>query len=690
MRSVCFGSSIRFVALGCAWLGVQSAGATDLFLLRIQKEPVTRLELRVGGQVALRSPAEGLWSVATAWKEGWPYEWRHAHPDRVEESGAWTLLEGGLNLPGGRLALRDACRVEGDRVRIVRRFEWRGEQSLEHCTLSLRWILPGTTDARPLLPGISYSGNPSGARQPERVPVQTGAAGELSLYEEHRYPMPFASLEWTGEGQVLGAALHTLPSRVSGAGQRDQWWSLGLKTGLDHTELLSLSGPCASNGRRGVVKALQEGWLEYPDTWCSLFPGMVVEKTFFLQAYPVEQRGRGFETPLAEALKIHEPYALEGLPSYASILHQKLRFAKSRYRPLEKPGFEMYPEQVAGTHFVMGWAGQAAAPGYALLALADRFRDPELTVMAERALDTLSTSPVSASGFPVRFDAEAETWSGVDPVSQGQGLENFARAIEVARLRGLDSSRWETFLRAACAVHAERILRKDWRPRSTAEGFSVSPLLRGARLFDQPLFREAALKAVEHYGRRHLDLSEPYWGGTLDANCEDKEGAWAGFQAFLAAYDHTGEERYLRWAEHALNVLLTYVVVWDIDLPPGRLRDHGFRSRGWSVVSPQNQHLDVYAVVATPEIYRMGELLGRDELKRLAAVMYRSCGQLIDPMGSQGEQIQQTNFAQHGDLSDVYRLRGGYSEGWTVFWITAHFLTAAAGFEQLGVDLDRR
>ncbi len=84
----------------------------------------------------------------------------------------------------------------------------------------------------------------------------------------------------------------------------------------------------------------------------------------------------------------------------------------------------------------------------------------------------------------------------------------------------------------------------------------------------------------------------------------------------------------------------------------------------------------------------MGELLGRDDLKRLAAVMFRSCGQLIDPFGSQGEQIQQTNFGQAGDLSDVFRMRGGYSERWTVFWMTAQFLNAAAQFERLGVDLD--
>jgi len=135
-------------------------------------------------------------------------------------------------------------------------------------------------------------------------------------------------------------------------------------------------------------------------------------------------------------------------------------------------------------------------------------------------------------------------------------------------------------------------------------------------------------------------------------------------------------------------VTLTYTVLWDIDLPAGRLRDHGLKTRGWTIVSAQNQHLDVYGVVYTPEIWRMGEYLDRDDLKRLAAVMYRTCGQMIDPWGSTGEQIQQTNVAQQGDMSHVFRLRGGYSENWTVFWITAHVLNVASEFERMGVDLD--
>ena len=50
--------------------------------------------------------------------------------------------------------------------------------------------------------------------------------------------------------------------------------------------------------------------------------------------------------------------------------------------------------------------------------------------------------------------------------------------------------------------------------------------------------------------------------------------------------------------------------------------------------------------------------------------------------------MMHTNYAQSGDMSEVSILRGGYSEHWTVFWITAHFLNAAARFREMGVKLE--
>jgi len=681
-------ASLIVCMFAAAGIGAEDASPR----LRVGRGEDGAVEVCWGGRMMLRSPAEGLWSVATDWRDGWPAEWKHGKPASVEQLGDWTVVSGRLELPGGVMTLRDAYRWENGVLRGVRRFHWLGKQPLTKCTLSVRWLAPGAVAARPILPGILYYGNPSGARTTfGAVAAHAGKPGDESLFEEHRFAAPWTAVEWRDGTSCRGAALHTLPSPVAGGNRPDQWWSLGVIARDDAAELAALSGPCAANGRRSVVKALQQKFLDYPDAWTTLPPGAIVEKTFWLEAFPEVTPGSGFRGPLRTALRLHAPWSVDGLPPADRIIREKYRFACSRFRDRAKdPGFEMYPDDVEGTRYVMGWCGQAEALGGPLLLLARRLGDPKAAAMGSRAMDHLATAPFNEQGFLLKYTAETGEWSQQDFVSQGQAMENFARAILAARkVGGVKTQTWEEFLRKACAIHAARILRPDWRPASTAESFLVSPLFKAHALFGNEDFQRAGIKAVEHYAARHLDMSEPYWGGTLDARCEDKEGALGAFQAFLAAYESTRQPRYLDWASHAMDVALTYTVLWDIDLPAGRLRDQGLKTRGWTIVSAQNQHLDVFGVLMTPEIWRMGEYLQREDLKRLAVVMFRSCGQLIDPWGSQGEQIQQTNFGQSGDLSDLSRLRGGYSEHWTVFWITAHFLNAAAQFEAMGVDLDR-
>jgi uncharacterized protein YyaL (SSP411 family) len=157
-------------------------------------------------------------------------------------------------------------------------------------------------------------------------------------------------------------------------------------------------------------------------------------------------------------------------------------------------------------------------------------------------------------------------------------------------------------------------------------------LFKASRIFNNKKMEQAALKATNHYGERHYSMIEPYWGGTLDARAEDKEGAWAAFQGFLTAYEFTNNEQHLAWAKHACNVMLTYTVVWDITMPAGRMANHDFKTRGWTSVSVQNHHLDVFGVVTAPMVYRLGDYISNPRYKDLAVLMFRSCGQIIDPL----------------------------------------------------------
>ncbi|MDP4291782.1 MAG: hypothetical protein Q8908_11925, partial [Bacteroidota bacterium] len=451
-------------------------------------------------------------------------------------------------------------------------------------------------------------------------------------------------------------------------------------------ELQLLSGPTTYNDQKSVVKALQGGPVKYTDTYLVIQPETVIEKEFYIEAYPTSGQGTAFQQAVHSSLNIFKPFYADDMPSFDDMVKSKYLYAQSRWLEGEGyAGYDMYPDNV-DQKIVMGWCGQAEALGYALQRLTDKIQDPLLLTRIQKSLDHLSTAPVTENGFPVIYDVRTRKWSNPDHVSQGQAMYNIAKAIDAARLnKKLNTLKWETFLKKACDVHANRILKKEWAPVSTNEAFYIAPLAMASKLFKNPLYSKAALRAADYYAQRHLTMEEPYWGGTLDATCEDKEGAWAAFQGFLAAYDLTLNKKYLDDARHACDVVLSYVVDWNIEMPAGRLADHNFKTQGWSAVSVQNQHLDVYGVVMAPSIYRLGVLLKDEEMKKLAVLMFRSCGQLIDPFGSQGEQVQQTNYTQQVNLTDLTKFRGGYSENWNVFWITAHFLNAAAQFKEMGV-----
>ena len=641
------------------------------------------------GKDTLRTPSEGLWSVATEWKDGWMAGWRHVRPQSVETTGKWTIVRGSVRIGEGDLELSDFYTSASDgTVRCVRRFEWKGEDTLKHVTLSVRLQKKG--DGLSLFaPGTVYYGNKNGASvNPDYIPVWNGRPGEFAIFEDHRYPMPFIMLE--DPSALRAAAVHTVPSPVRGSVVADNWWSLGVEAKEGLTEFVMYSGPVGYNGSRSVVKALQRKPLPFPDTYIFLEPGQVIEKEFYVDIYGIDRPGTGFQRPVYASLDRYRPYDADRFTPFEEIVESKYRYALSRWMENDRAaGFDMYDSRYGRKDIVMGWCGQADSPGYALQVLAKRLGDPSIHDRVQRSLDFLTGAEFRGDGiFAVRYNFLTGAWDQGDPVSCGQAMYNFSTAVETARRTGeYDTSKWEAFLRKACDSASDHILSPGWNPKSTAEAFYIAPLAIASDLFGVKRYRKAAEKAAGEFAARHLKMDGCYWGGTLDATCEDKEGAWAAFQGFLECYERFSDRKYLDWAKHAMDVCLSYVVVWDISFQAGRMADHGVKTTGWTVVSAQNQHIDVYGVLFAPEVCKMGRYLGDDRLVRLSKVMYRTCFQLTDAFGSQGEQLQHTNFAQHGAVTDVHNLRGGYVENWTVFWITAHFLNAAARFVEMGEEV---
>jgi hypothetical protein len=636
----------------------------------------------------VKAPEDGLWSIATGWEKDWSADWHHASADSMVKENEWTILYGKLKTVNGDWVLRDAYRQEGNRIKCIRRYEWHGDEVLPKVTLSVRWVLPDYTD-KIFMPGILYYGNPSGYRNcPTCVATFNKENASEALFEEHRFSMPFVCAEVPVGDKGFGVSLHTVPSLAPFANINDQWWSLGVSAKNNTTEMEILSGPIAMNGKRSFAKALQGKPLPYGDTWLNIKPKAVIEKVFYIEIHPLKQEGFAFKEAIQTSIDIFKPFFSEDMPSFREIIKTKYLFANTRWHEDDNSaGFCMYPLEW-GPEYVMGWCGQAASLGYALQELAPIIENGMIPHQIQSSLDYLSGSPFNEKGFHLKYIVKENKWKAQDNVSQGQAMYNFAKAIESAKkTRSYDFSKWESFLKNACDIHADRILKDGWNPVSTNECFYIAPLCLASKNFNNKKYALAARKASDYYAKRHLSMKEPYWGGTLDASCEDKEGAWAAFQGFLAMYEFTKEQKYLDYATHAAYVTLSYTMIWDIPMPPSRLGNYGFKSRGWTVVSAQNQHLDVFGVFFTPDLYKLGKYLNDENIQRLALLMYRSCGQMIDPFGSHGEQIQHTNFAQDGDLTNIYNFRGGYVEHWTVFWVTAHFLNAAARFHEIDKNI---
>ena len=123
-------------------------------------------------------------------------------------------------------------------------------------------------------------------------------------------------------------------------------------------------------------------------------------------------------------------------------------------------------------------------------------------------------------------------------------------------------------------------------------------------------YYDAAVKAAEFsYQNLYLDR-EKYVGGTPDnPNTVDKEAAIYALYCFDAAYELTGEEKYLEAAEHAAVSALSWVYCYDFAVPSGSdaeintFADGGVS--GFSLIATGHSGADNYSSVLYYEFYKL-------------------------------------------------------------------------------------
>ena len=161
---------------------------------------------------------------------------------------------------------------------------------------------------------------------------------------------------------------------------------------------------------------------------------------------------------------------------------------------------------------------------------------------------------------------------------------------------------------------------------------STSALVMGYRYFGKKQYLEAARRTVDYLEKNIISKSD-YFSSTLDANCEDKEAAIAAVTAtyYLAAVTKGKErQRYIDLCEKAAYFALSWYYMWDVPFAQGQmLGDLGLKTRGWSNVSVENNHIDVFVFELPHIVNWLGQQKGNLRFLQMHDVIFNSLSQLM-------------------------------------------------------------
>ena len=198
----------------------------------------------------------------------------------------------------------------------------------------------------------------------------------------------------------------------------------------------------------------------------------------------------------------------------------------------------------------------------------------------------------------------------------------------------------------------------------------------GYKYFGDKRYLKAAKLSVDYLERNIISKSD-YFSSTLDANCEDKEAAISAVTAtyYLAMVTKKQErQHYIDLCRQAAYFALSWYYLWDVPFAQGQmLGDLDFHSRGWSNVSVENNHIDVF-VFELPHIVRwLAEETGEQRFNQICDVIESSLCQLLPTQerlcgiavpGFNPEVVQHTHWDYGKNGKGFYN--DIFAPGWTV------------------------
>lgn len=202
------------------------------------------------------------------------------------------------------------------------------------------------------------------------------------------------------------------------------------------------------------------------------------------------------------------------------------------------------------------------------------------------------------------------------------------------------------------------------------------PLVMASKYFKDKRYLASAKRTVD-YLEKELISKADYFSSTLDANCEDKEASlYAATAAYYLALVTKGEERahYAGLAKKAAYFALSWYYTWDVPFAEGQmLGDIGLKTRGWGIVSVENNHIDVFIFEFADVLHWLSKEYNEPRFSDFAEVISTSMRQLlpyeghmcgIAKVGYYPEVVQHTNWDYGRNGKGYYN--NIFAPGWTV------------------------
>jgi hypothetical protein len=633
-----------------------------------------------GNWVAVASFPEGqVWAVRSVWNGPITKWYSGGQAFKISQihdlNGDVLECQGSGIVDGQPWEFLDRYSFEYGAIKVVRRWHHASPQAQSPISLVTVVRVPVGDDPRTLFPGVIYNGN-VGTYPTSPVPRLPYVPNAKAVYEEHRFPIPFVNLESTVAKRRLYASLLTIPSKIPGGHLGDdQWWSLGLEWRWGGTvDLLSASGAVATNGMNSMVYGNLNGFAPYENAYIDVKGKTTFVKTFYLDFGIAPRVGYAFRETAQKALQIFKPFDTTHL-LMREAMDLKLKYAEHMY--LEEPdgtaGFRILPAYLGwGTQpFMYGWVGGNLGVAYGLLAAAERTGNQNYRRMALNTIQFFvdhvrRDTPGLLFGNYYFTDKK---WTpgefgivgwpeSVSARQLGESLEQLADCTLWAKTHKLpQGERWQNLLVEAgnFLVTANRykgMFPRSWFPDGRAIGWEegknptaaeittagamlVSPLVKLFKLTGDQRFLETAESVLRaYYNTFGRDLHISYAGSTLDAAAEDKEAGWGLLHGALAVYEATKKPKYLEWAHDAADWLLTWYVMYDMQLPASSPL-HGFvNTTGWTAISVQNEELDCWGQNLAPDFYQLGKYLGDQRYQDVGRTLFYAPTQAIARPGA--------------------------------------------------------